>query len=254
MKRFAERIRTGARNRMWLYLPGAAVFLLALMAVNAGGPAGLYRYFNGPLLLWLTLFFLFLMAVTGIGRDLTNGLRIVFARRKGVTRMELQRAAGAMEAAVKVVVLEGVIAVGFRMVDALYDMVPLEQLLGPIANTLFLSLLYWAVFSLVLIPLRVRLENMAISFMEETDGEEKDEEQDSQTVYFRFRAMGLTDREAEVARLVCLGLSNKEIGQTLYISDTTVKKHMTHILEKAGCESREGLAETVKEKRDPREI
>lgn len=249
MMRFVKRIKAGARNRMWLYLPGAAVFLIALMAVNAGGPAGLYRYFNGPLLLWLTLFFLFLMAVTGIGKDLISGLRIVFARRKGVTRMELQRAAGAMGAAVKVVVLEGVIAVGFRMVDALYDMVPLEQLLGSIANTLFLSLVYWAVFSLVLIPLRVRLENMAISFMEESDGEEK-EEQDSQTIYFRFRAMGLTDREAEVARLASLGLSNKEIGQTLYISDTTVKKHMTHILEKTGCGSREELTEAVKEQKD----
>lgn len=250
--RFAKRIKLklGAKNRMWLYLPGAAVFLLALMTVNVGGPAGLYRYFNGPLLLWLTLFFLFLMAVTGIGKDLTSGLRIVFTGRKGVTRMELQRAAGAMGAAVKAVVLEGVIAVGFRMVDALYAMVPLGQLLVPIANTLFLSLVYGAVFSLVLIPLRVRLENMAISFMEESDGEEKEEEQDSQTIYFRFRAMGLTDREAEVARLASLGLSNKEIGQTLYISDTTVKKHMTHILEKTGCESREELTETVKEQKD----
>ena len=30
MMRFVKRIKAGARNRMWLYLPGAAVFLIAL--------------------------------------------------------------------------------------------------------------------------------------------------------------------------------------------------------------------------------
>ena len=55
------------------------------------------------------------------------------------------------------------------------------------------------------------------------------------------------ERMQQVARLVCSGLSNKEIGQILYISDTTVKKHMPHILEKIGCDSRESLTEKVKE-------
>ena len=42
----------------------------------------------------------------------------------------------------------------------------------------------------------------------------------------------LTERELDVFRLVARGLSNAEIGQELYISETTVKTHVTHILQK----------------------
>jgi DNA-binding NarL/FixJ family response regulator len=41
-----------------------------------------------------------------------------------------------------------------------------------------------------------------------------------------------------VFRLVARGLSNAEIGQELYISDTTVKTHITHILQKLDLRDR----------------
>jgi DNA-binding NarL/FixJ family response regulator len=48
----------------------------------------------------------------------------------------------------------------------------------------------------------------------------------------------LTEREVEVFRLIARGLSNAEIGQELYISDTTVKTHITHILQKLNLRDR----------------
>jgi len=48
----------------------------------------------------------------------------------------------------------------------------------------------------------------------------------------------LTTREQEVFRLIANGLSNTEIGQQLYISDTTVKTHITHILQKLNLRDR----------------
>ena len=42
----------------------------------------------------------------------------------------------------------------------------------------------------------------------------------------------LSERERDVFRLLAGGLSNAEIGSELYISETTVKTHVTHILQK----------------------
>ena len=48
----------------------------------------------------------------------------------------------------------------------------------------------------------------------------------------------LTAREQQVFRLIADGRSNAEIGQELYISDTTVKTHVTHILQKLSLRDR----------------
>lgn len=51
----------------------------------------------------------------------------------------------------------------------------------------------------------------------------------------------LTRREKEVAALAARGLSNREIAEELYISETTVKKHMSNIFEKLGIDTRDKL-------------
>jgi DNA-binding NarL/FixJ family response regulator len=53
------------------------------------------------------------------------------------------------------------------------------------------------------------------------------------------KAVGfLTSRELEVFRLITQGLSNAEIGHELFISDTTVKTHVTRLLQKLGLRDR----------------
>jgi DNA-binding NarL/FixJ family response regulator len=52
----------------------------------------------------------------------------------------------------------------------------------------------------------------------------------------------LGNREAEVARLVADGLTNKEIGARLFISERTVDSHVRSILNKLGFSSRAQIA------------
>ena len=48
----------------------------------------------------------------------------------------------------------------------------------------------------------------------------------------------LTTREQEIFRLIAEGLTNGEIAETLVITDSTVKSHITHILQKLDLRDR----------------
>ena len=52
----------------------------------------------------------------------------------------------------------------------------------------------------------------------------------------------LSPRELEVARLVARGLTNKQLGQTLYVSERTAENHVQHILIKLAFRNRSQIA------------
>ncbi|GIH16896.1 response regulator [Rugosimonospora africana] len=54
----------------------------------------------------------------------------------------------------------------------------------------------------------------------------------------RVRAARLTDREAEVLRLMATGRSNPEIAEHLVVGVETVKTHVRNVLAKLGCRDR----------------
>ncbi|MEX2658330.1 MAG: response regulator transcription factor [Acidimicrobiales bacterium] len=65
----------------------------------------------------------------------------------------------------------------------------------------------------------------------------------------RVPAPRLTERELEVLKLVAQGLTNRDIGVQLFISENTVKNHVRNILEKLHLHSRmEAVLYAVKEK------
>jgi len=61
----------------------------------------------------------------------------------------------------------------------------------------------------------------------------------------RLSGDALTERETDVLRQIVGGLSNKEIGAKLFISEATVKTHVNNLLAKLGVSDRTQAATTA---------
>ena len=61
----------------------------------------------------------------------------------------------------------------------------------------------------------------------------------------RIGGQDLTSRELDVLRLIVAGMSNKEIGNQLHISEATVKTHINNLLGKLGVSDRTQAATTA---------
>ncbi len=59
--------------------------------------------------------------------------------------------------------------------------------------------------------------------------------------------LGITPREMEVLQLVARGLSNREIGDTLFVSENTVKTHCSRAFDKLGARRRTDAVRRSKE-------
>jgi predicted ATPase/DNA-binding CsgD family transcriptional regulator len=60
----------------------------------------------------------------------------------------------------------------------------------------------------------------------------------------------LTPVEADVVRLVAEGLTNKQVGDALFVGAETVKTHLSHVYDKLGVRSRTALAARFAERQD----
>ena len=72
---------------------------------------------------------------------------------------------------------------------------------------------------------------------------EKSPEQLRKDFYERMVQCGLSVREQEVAWLIYSGYRNLQIAEELYISEATVKKHVSHIYEKTKVTGRKEFRE-----------
>ena len=63
----------------------------------------------------------------------------------------------------------------------------------------------------------------------------------------KLREVGLTQREHEILGLIARGLSNREIGETLFVSENTVKTHSSRLFEKMQVNRRTQAVQRGKE-------
>jgi DNA-binding NarL/FixJ family response regulator len=62
-------------------------------------------------------------------------------------------------------------------------------------------------------------------------------------------AGAITEREVEVLELLSRGLGNKEIAKELFVSEATVKSHLSHIYTKLAVDTRAGAVAAAIERR-----
>jgi NarL family two-component system response regulator LiaR len=68
-----------------------------------------------------------------------------------------------------------------------------------------------------------------------------------QAVCWPGRGAGLTERESELLSLLSTGMTNRELGNHLYISENTVKTQLRHLYAKLGVRNRAQAASVAAE-------
>jgi NarL family two-component system response regulator LiaR len=65
----------------------------------------------------------------------------------------------------------------------------------------------------------------------------------------KLQALAITPRELEVLELIAAGLSNKEIAERVFVSENTVKTHLSRVFDKLGARRRTQAVQLGKELR-----
>jgi DNA-binding CsgD family transcriptional regulator len=63
----------------------------------------------------------------------------------------------------------------------------------------------------------------------------------------RLKGLGITRRELEILELIAQGMSNREIGDKLFVSENTVKTHSSRLFDKLGAKRRTQAVQIGKE-------
>jgi len=63
----------------------------------------------------------------------------------------------------------------------------------------------------------------------------------------RLHDLGVTKRELEILELIARGMSNKEIAESLFVSENTVKTHSSRLFDKLGARRRTQAVQMGKE-------
>jgi ATP/maltotriose-dependent transcriptional regulator MalT len=63
----------------------------------------------------------------------------------------------------------------------------------------------------------------------------------------KLKELGITPREHEILGLIAAGLSNREIGEKLFVSENTVKTHSSRVFEKLSVNRRVQAVQKAKD-------
>lgn len=187
------------------------IVLLVLICISLNGFRCFYVFFDFPPLIFTIGFFLLTLWGTGTMSDFINGIKIGLGKKKTYSMLELKKSEEALHLIMKSLLIFGSTFCLISFTSILFLM-GLEQM-GPMVALGLRSILYALVIALFLTPFKGKIRMLRIAYAEENANKEEvlNEELLEQRVFYLFRSKGLTDREAEIARLISQELTNREI-------------------------------------------
>lgn len=135
--------------------------------------------------------------------------------------------------------LGGVLIAGLKLVEYRYLVVEYSvEIYGGIVAAVFASVGIWLGLKLTnnteTVVVREVMVPAPVNFV-------RDQE--------KLQALAITPRELEVLELIAQGLSNKEIAERVFVSENTVKTHLSRVFDKLGARRRTQAVQLGKELR-----
>ena len=145
-----------------MYLLSVLGILVCFLLVSFTQPGlRLYEFVDGMSFMVMVV----LVIPTGFLKDLNNAFRLVWGKKKkDATLLELKRAKLAVEMVCRVLICSSVFVAIVQTIVLLHNMSD-PAYLGPVISMILLAVLYAVVISLLMIPIRAKLEQRILEYI-----------------------------------------------------------------------------------------
>ena len=106
---------------------------------------------------------------------------------------------------------------------------------------------YIGIFALLFLGFGVMISRIYFTEKKEASSATKDQAAPPEINQAKIKELGISNREYEVLELIEKGHSNQEIAQQLFISESTVKTHVSNLLSKLNAKRRTQALMNAKE-------
>lgn len=226
-------------------------FILTAMLIQLWGSGSLHFSIDFPTLFLLALLFLSVLAATKSLKKFFNSFIYALKNKPDIPLTSYQESGEIFSFAIRTLIIDGFVVTLLSFFHFMSDtkFTDIASLQASVCVSLY-GIFYSIIGCFFLLPVKHLLHEKIINYVSEEIEPEEDREKLAERIYYQLRGMGLTAREAEVGRLiVCKNSTNKDIAEELYISEYTVKKHVSHIFEKLEISSRMQITELVNNSR-----
>ena len=158
-----------------MYLFSVLGIIICFLLVYITQPGySVYNFLDGMSFMIMIVLVIPIMLSAGLLKDLNNAFRFVLGKKKEATLLELKRAKLAAEMLSRVSVCSSIFVALIQTVVLLHSMSD-PAYLGPVISVMVLTIVYAMVISLLMIPIRAKLEQRILEYMPSNAEKNEDE-------------------------------------------------------------------------------